>query len=309
MPGASQTRAYAALLLIVGLWGSFPATGKLALVDFPPAFLTLVRIAIASVFLCVMLVRAGEREMRAVTPTALRVFFVLALTGIWGSTQLSYLGYYFTTAANAVVLQAAAPVMVALGARAYLGERLRRVQQVGVLVSTLGVFLVITEGRLAALRLQELRAGDFITIAGLLGWTAYTVYGKRVLTSYSPLLATTGAYVIGTLLLIPTAVVAAPLFPSPRLTSAVAWAVVVYQALFGAVAHIWWYRAMDVVGPSRAAMFMNLQPLVGLALAAVLVGEDIGGWQLAGVGCILGGVALTTRAAGPGPPARPHVAG
>jgi drug/metabolite transporter (DMT)-like permease len=307
VPGASQTRAYVALLLIVALWGSFPATGKLALSDFPPPFLTLVRISIASVFLCVMLLRAGEREVRAVTPTALRVFLVLAVTGIWGSTQLSYLGYYFTTAANAVVLQAAAPVMVALGARAFLGERLRRAQQVGVLVSTLGVVLVITEGRLAALRLQELRPGDFITLAGLVGWTAYTVYGKRVLTSYSPLLATTGAYVLGTLLLIPTAVLAAPLFPSPRLTSAVAWTVVVYQALFGAVAHIWWYRAMDVVGPSRAAMFMNLQPLVGLALAAVLVGEDIGGWQVAGVACVLGGVALTTRAAGPAAPVRPRV--
>jgi len=293
-----------ALLLIVGLWGSFPATGKLALVDFPPTFLTLVRVVLASVFLCVMLFRAGEREMREITPTALRVFLVLAVTGIWGSTQLSYLGYYYTTAANAVVLQAATPVMVALGARAFLGERLRRVQQGGVLVSTLGVLLVVTEGRLAALRLQELRAGDFITLAGLVGWTAYTVYGKRVLTSYSPLLATTGAYVLATVLLIPTAVLAAPLFPAPRITSAVAWTVVVYQAVLGAVAHIWWYRAMDVVGPSRAAIFMNLQPLVGLALAAVLLGEEIGGWQIAGVGCVLAGVALTTRAAGPASPVR-----
>jgi len=295
-----------ALLLIVGLWGSFPATGKLALVDFPPTFLTLVRVVLASVFLCVMLFRAGEREMREITPTALRVFLVLAVTGIWGSTQLSYLGYYYTTAANAVVLQAATPVMVALGARAFLGERLRRVQQGGVLVSTLGVLLVVTEGRLAALRLQELRAGDFITLAGLVGWTAYTVYGKRVLTSYSPLLATTGAYVLATVLLIPTAVLAAPLFPAPRITSAVAWTVVVYQAVLGAVAHIWWYRAMDVVGPSRAAIFMNLQPLVGLALAAVLLGEEIGGWQIAGVGCVLAGVALTTRAAGPASPVRPR---
>jgi len=64
---------------------------------------------------------------------------------------------------------------------------------------------------------------------------------------------------------------------------------------------------MDVVGPSRAAIFMNLQPLVGLALAAVLLGEDIGGWQIAGVGCVLGGVALTARAAGPASPVRPQV--
>jgi drug/metabolite transporter (DMT)-like permease len=309
VPGASQTRAYVALLLIVCLWGSFPATAKLALADFPPFFLTVVRVTIASAFLVLMLLRAGDREMRALTPAALRVFLILALTGIWGSTQFTYLGYYYTTAANAAVLQAAAPVMVALGARAYLGERLRRVQQVGVAVSMLGVLLVVTEGRLAALRLRELRGGDFITLAALVGWTAYTVYGKRVLTSYSPLLATTGAYVVGTMLLVPTAAVVAPFFPTPRLTSAVAWTIVIYQALLGAVAHIWWYRAVHVVGPSRAAMFMNVQPLVGLALAAGLLGEDIGVWQLAGAACVLGGVALTTRAAGPLAPARPRVVG
>ncbi len=51
-------------------------------------------------------------------------------------------------------------------------------------------------------------------------WSSYTVYGKRVLRTYSPALATTAAYVLGTAVLIPLAVVTAPLFPAPRLGSA-----------------------------------------------------------------------------------------
>src|SRR5206468_4938955 len=58
-------------------------------------------------------------------PRALGAFLVLGVAGIWGSTQVSYVAYYYTTAGSAVIIQAAAPVMVALTARFYLGERLQ----------------------------------------------------------------------------------------------------------------------------------------------------------------------------------------
>jgi drug/metabolite transporter (DMT)-like permease len=300
VPLPSRSRAYTALLLIVVLWGSYPAMAKLALQDIPPILLVTLRCAIASAFLLAMLERAGAAAVREITPAALRAFAFLALTGVAGSMHLSYLSLYYTTAGNVVILQVATPVMVALGARLYLGDRLTRVQWVGVGLSAAGVLLVITRGRLASLRMAELRAGDFINLVGMIGWSAYTVYGKRVLATYAPALATTGAYVLGTLMLVPLAAVTAPLFPEPRWASGLAWLVILYQALLGAVAHVWWYRAVEVVGPSLAAGFMNVQPVVGLALAALLLGEGIGAWQVAGGVLVLGGVALTTVRRAPG---------
>jgi drug/metabolite transporter (DMT)-like permease len=297
MPGLGPTRAYLLLVLIVSIWASYPALAKLALADFPPFFLAVVRCSLASAFLVALLLRASGEHLRGLGPRALASFAFLGITGYWISTQFSYLGYYYTTAANAVILQAATPVMVALGARLYLGERLRRAQQAGAAVSLLGVLCVITNGRLAMLRPEEMRAGDFITLGALTGWAAYTVYGKRILAEYSPTLATTAAYVIGTLLMVPTALVTAPLFPPPRLASAFAWGVVLYQAILGALAHVWWYRAIQVVGPSLSAMFLNLQPVVGVLLAWLLVGETVGLWQVIGGALVVGGVGLTTRAA------------
>jgi drug/metabolite transporter (DMT)-like permease len=292
--GPSQTRAYLALLLIVTLWGSYPATAKLALQDFPPFFLAAVRCTIASAFLLVLLARAGADAVRGLGPGAVGAFMILAIAGIWGSTQFSYLAIYYTTASNVVILQAATPVIVAVAARLYLGERLAPGQWLGVAVSAFGVLLIITSGRLTALRPEELRAGDFINLASLIGWSAYTVYGKRVLTAYSPALATTAAYVLGTLLIIPTMAATAPFFPPPRLGSGLAWSVVLYQGLLGAVAHVWWYKAVQVVGPSRSAIFMNLQPVVGVVLATALLAERVGLWQIVGGTLVLAGVALTT---------------
>lgn len=96
-------------------------------------------------------------------------------------------------------------------------------------------------------------------------------------------------------MLIPLTVLTAPLFPSPHLTSWVAWGVVLYQAILGALAHVWWYEGVRAVGPSRSAIFMNFQPVVGVLLASALLRETIGGAQLLGGTAVLVGVALTTR--------------
>jgi drug/metabolite transporter (DMT)-like permease len=294
VPRLSQTRAYVALFLIASLWGTFPATAKLALTDIPPTLMTAIRCTLAAALLSILVVRSRFDVARELTPDAIRAFFVLGIAGLVVSTQISYWGIYTTTAANAAILQATAPVMVALGARVYLGERMRPRQRVGVVVSMLGVLLVVTEGRLAELAPSELRLGDFLTLLALVGWTVYTVYGKRVLAGHSPLLTTTAAYVCGTLVLIPLAVATAPLTPRPRLGSTVAWIVLLYHAIPGAVAHIWWYAAVERVGPSRAAIFMNVTPVVGIGMAALLVGEEIGPWQIGGAAMVLAGVALTT---------------
>jgi drug/metabolite transporter (DMT)-like permease len=305
VPRLSQTRAYVALFLIAALWGTFPATSKLALADIPPTLMTAVRCAIAAALLSAMVLRAGFDAGRELTADAVKAFFVLGTAGFVVSTQITYWGIYTTSAANAAILQATAPVMVALGARVYLGERLRRAQRLGVTVSMLGVLLVVTEGRLAELAPSELRLGDFLTLFALVGWTVYTVFGKRVLTGHSPALTTTAAYVCGTLVLVPLVILTAPLTPRPRLDSPLAWAVLLYHAIPGAFAHLWWYAAVERVGPSRAAIFMNVTPVVGIGMAALLVGEEIGPWQIGGAAMVLGGVALTTGGrTAPRPPAR-----
>jgi drug/metabolite transporter (DMT)-like permease len=286
-------RAYLVLVLVVCIWASYPALGKVALRDAPPFLVALIRCAIASAFLVALLLRSSAAPLHGLTPAAFRAFLVLGLSGYWLSTQFSYLGYYFTTAANAVILQSMTPVMVAIGARVYLGERLERVQQLGIAVSVIGVLFVITNGRLALLRPEELRAGDLITLVALTGWATYTVYGKRVMREHSPELATTAAYVLGTLAMIPTAALTAHLFPLPRLSSATLWTIVVFQAVVGALAHVWWYRAVNAVGPSIAAIFINIQPVVGVILAWLILGEDIGGWQIGGGALVIAGVALT----------------
>jgi drug/metabolite transporter (DMT)-like permease len=108
--------------------------------------------------------------------------------------------------------------------------------------------------------------------------------------------ATTASYILGSAMLLPMTLVAAPFFPRPDFTSQVAWGVVLYQAFLGAIAHVWWYEGVKAVGPSRAAIFMNLQPVVGVVLAWAMLREAVEWPEIVGGALVLLGVALTTQA-------------
>jgi drug/metabolite transporter (DMT)-like permease len=297
VPAAGQTRAYLALTLIAALWGSYPAFAKVALLHFPPFVLVSLRSTLAAAFLVALLLRRGFDQWRGLGWSSIGKFAFLGFTGLFVSTGGTYLGIAFTTASSAVILQAATPVMVALGARIYLKERLRAMQWAGVACSTVGVLLVITRGSWRAIAHLELLPGDFILLVAQIGWSTYTIYGKRVLAEHEPMLATTAAYVMGSLMLVPMALIMAPLFPPPHFGSPSAWAVVGYQAFLGAIAHVWWYEGVKAVGPSRSAVFLNLQPIVGILLAWILLGERVHTAALIGGTLVLAGVGMTTRPA------------
>jgi drug/metabolite transporter (DMT)-like permease len=258
--------------------------------------LVALRCSLASAFLTVLLFRRGWEEFRELRVADLRTFAFLGFAGLFVSTGGTYLGIALSTAANAAILQAATPVMVALGARFYLGERLRRRQWAGVAASMAGVLLVITHGSWRAIAHLDLLPGDFILLVSQVGWSAYTIYGKQVLAVHSPAVATTASYILGSAMLLPMMLVAAPFFPRPDFTSQTAWLVVLYQAFLGAVAHVWWYEGVKAVGPSRAAIFLNLQPIVGVLLAWVMLREAIEWPEVGGGALVLLGVALTTQA-------------
>src|SRR3989442_12405407 len=143
------------------LGGSSRVTGKLAFRDTPPIMLAAIRCTVASTFLIALLLRARPETLRGLTPATLRDFLLLGAFGIWGSTQVSYLAIYYTTASNAVILQAATPVIVGLGSWLYLGERPRPRRWAGVGLSRFRVPPCTPDGRLAALTPGGLRPRDF----------------------------------------------------------------------------------------------------------------------------------------------------
>ena len=72
------------------------------------------------------------------------------------------------------------------------------------------------------------------------------------------------------------------------------WAAMGYSGIFALViAYLFWYRGVQVLGPTRTAMYSNLQPVIALAAAWAALGEVPTTWQALGAGTIIAGVVLT----------------
>ena len=74
---------------------------------------------------------------------------------------------------------------------------------------------------------------------------------------------------------------------------------ILYVALFPSiVAYFCWNKGVDLVGPNRAGLFINLIPAFASLLSVWLLGESIQPFHIGGMGLILGGMVLFYSARG-----------
>lgn len=279
--------AILALLSAAIIFGTAAVPAKTALKHIPPFVLAELRWVIALLLLGGLLKRSGER------PIMTRFSWILGLTGL----ALFYLFYSYglraTTAANATLIAGATPVIVALMAAGFLGERITRLKTLGIAVSLVGVSFIVIGGGAA---LGGSMRGNLLIIGSNVSWAIYTVLGRRVLTTGSNLANLVGIAVAGLILMAPLALwelrTADMSQVEPR-----DWLFVVYLAIGpSALAYLLWGYGLGHMEASRASVFGNIMPLAGALAGWLLLDEHLGLPHVAGGACIIAGVWIATRA-------------
>ena len=127
----------------------------------------------------------------------------------------------------------------------------------------------------------------------MLGWSAYTLIGKKV-AGVSTLAITTYAALLGTALLFIVTLARGEL-ALPQASARAWWALVYMGTLGTAVAFVWFLEGVKTLGPARAAIFVNLVPVAAIALAALLLGERITLAMIVGGALVIAGVWIINR--------------
>jgi drug/metabolite transporter (DMT)-like permease len=288
-----EQEAYGLLFLISLIWAGNFMAGKVALRVIGPVTLTALRSVIASGLL-LWYVRLGHQTWPAVAPADIRIFVVLALTGLVTNTTLWYYGLHRTLAVNAAIIGATGPIFVALLSSVWLEERLSRLNLAGILLSSVGVILTVTRGSLQALRDLDLHTGDFFILAGQLIWALYSVYAGQVSQRFAPTVVTTGSYLVSAAFLVPLSLAERPWQAWPAVTAGTVLAVL-YAAIVVTVSHIWFYWGIRVVSAPVASLTVNLLPFEVLGLSWLLLDEPITWVHLVGALVVIAGVLLATR--------------
>jgi drug/metabolite transporter (DMT)-like permease len=72
------------------------------------------------------------------------------------------------------------------------------------------------------------------------------------------------------------------------------WLALLYSGVISmGVAYFFWYRGLRVLGPTRTAVYTNLQPIIALLVAWAFIGETPTIFQGVGATTIVAGVFLT----------------
>src|SRR2546423_4584802 len=277
------------LFTMAVIWGANFVVVKYATHIFNPVAFTGLRVGVAAVFLLGVAFVGGGITL------ARRDVISLLLLGVLGNAlyQLFFvLGVARTRAGNASLIVGAAPAFIALVARARGMERVKRMTLVGIGLSVLGVALVIV-GSARPARGEVTLLGSVLVFFGVLSWTLYTIllqpYTKRIdVISLSAITMVGGA--------VPLLIASLPSIIATD-WSAVGlggWLALLYSSIISmGVAYMFWYRGLRVLGPTRTAVYLNLQPIIALPVSWAFLGEDPTIFQGVGAATIIAGVFLT----------------
>ena len=301
MPGALRLQrpeqerwALLGLWLIPALWAVNFIVARWAPGTIAPYALALGRWAIAGVLLGFVARQELWAQRRAIL-AVWHQYVVLGFCGMLVCGAWVYLGARTTGAMNISLIYAASPVLIALGAVRWLGERMRWSQVAGVVVALAGVVHVVVQGQWLALGRVQWVVGDAWIVAAMVAWAAYALLQKLW---PSPLGSTARLAAIcagGVLTLIPCALWEAQLPETPAWSWA-ATALVVAAALLPGLAAYWIYgAAQKVLGASRVAVTLYLGPLYAAVVAWGVLGEPLGLHHLVGAALILPGVYWVSR--------------
>lgn len=287
--------AYVACVFVVVFYSGNILVGS-TLSDLPPFTVSFFRVTIAAVLLAPLGWRAAWRQ-RAVFRRHLGPLLLLTVTGVAFFNTFIYAALHYTSAANVSVLEAVIPVATAVLSAWLLRERLRVVQWTGVLVSLAGAVWVVRGGSVGAVGGWNL--GDLIMVGAIVSWALYSIAVRR----YLHLFPEYGALLVMNVLAL---VLLAPFVTTEWLSGGVpgalgqgsTWAGLGYLGLFPAfIALLLYNRAVNTLGASQAAVFLNFLPVVTMVGAYVFLGDQITVAQVLGACLVIAGVLLTTRTA------------
>ena len=297
LPAKARWRLWDQPLLLMTatslIWAGHAVVGKLAVGEIGPMTLTFLRWSLA---IGPILFAARRTLGKDFVVLRKRWLFVASL-GALGYTAfngLFYLSAYYTGALNMALIQACIPALVLIGAALGFGARPNWMQTAGAALTMAGVAAVAAQGDPVRLLKLAFNYGDALL---LIACVLYAYYALAL--RYRPAVSTIG-FLAG--MALAALITSIPPFlwevwrQGFQVPSARGFSVLLYAALGPAfLSQICFMRGVELIGPARAGVFVNLVPIFGAFLAIALLGEPLAAYHWVALALVIGGIALAQR--------------
>jgi len=292
---ANFGQPYLLLILAPLLWGGNLVAGKLAVGQVDPNLLLLGRWFGAALILIIIANKHLKKDWQKVKPR----LAILVLYGVLGFAAFNLLMYnsaHFTSGLNMSIEQAAIPVLVLLGNFIIFKVRAKPLQIFGLVLTIIGVIWVATAGEPTKILSLEMNIGDAMVLFACLLYAAYSLTLKykpeihwlsfMLITSLSALFASFIYYILfgggfeNIIVEIPK-------------TTPLGFGTIIYVMIFPSIfAQIFYARGVELIGPNRASIFINLLPVFGTILSIIILGEKFEIYHLVASILVILGIVL-----------------
>ncbi|PCI23223.1 MAG: permease [Piscirickettsiaceae bacterium] len=270
------------------LWGGNMILGHYLSGFFGPWSIISTRLVIGGSIFVLLLMQTGEiKKIKHITNWW--VVIALAITGVIGFQSLLYYGLRLTTATNAGLLNSLTPLLTAFFAAAFLKEKLNYHHWVAAVVTIFGLVFILSEGDLSNLLLLNFNAGDLFVLAAMVSWVAYSLIAKKAMMGMSPLLITALGVLLSLFVVIPLGLIEANYIQTPLITTNAVLALLFISIGPTVLSLLFWNKGMNIIGPSRASLFLNTVPVYIIIINAVFLGVMPYQYQVVGMGLIFAG--------------------
>ena len=278
------------------IWAGHSLVGRLAVGQIGPMTLVCARWAVALVPILLVARPALRRDW----PLLKARWLFVAIMGALGYTAfnaLFYLAAHYTSALNLSIIQGAVPALVLVGARVFLAIRVTPMQAAGAVLTMIGVVAIASQGSWARLVGLSFNSGDVMMVVAVILYAGFTV-ALRERPAVSGLSMLVGmalaAFVTSAPPMIWEIAEGGFIWPTTR-----GYLALLYAALGPSlIAQLMYMRGIELIGPGRAGVFVNLVPVFGAVMAVALLGEPFAAYHVVALALVVGGIAIAQRRAG-----------
>ena len=277
----------------MALTGTNVAFGKAIVAVVPVYLFVFFRLAVASAALMPLAYGEPGPSLTQMSRKQLRDLLLMSLLGLVGFTALMLEGLKRTTAADAGIITATLPAVVAALGVAFAGERLSRLQGLAIALAVAGLVLVQTAQAAGG---AATFAGNLLVAGAVLCEASFVILGKRLAPPYRPLRLALATNMAGLAFAVPLVLIDWPAF-DPHTVPAGTWLLGTWYALSASVLCLWlWYRGLPHVETWLAGLATAAMPIAALATSALYLGETIGVARLIGAALVIAAIVLGASA-------------
>ena len=283
------TTVYLLVTASAFFWGTNFVLAGPVLADLPPLWAAAMRFVLGA---ALMFIVAGVRreKLLVLLRRHAAAYLLLGTVGITAFNLLFFFALQSTSANNAALIMAINPLLTALLAAAFLGERPTPRHLMALPVALLGVLVVISHGDIGKLVSLSFSHGDLLMLGATLSWAMYNVLTRRYMPQGSAIANTSWIMAVGAALLLATAFGSNSHLHTLDIKASIAMSIMVVGGTV--FAYLFWGIGIARLGAARTAIFINLVPVFAMLVSAFL-GTLPSTAQVVGGLLVLGGVTIS----------------